>query len=265
MSILLVGCGRMGTALLRGWRAAGIEGPFHVIEPQDIPAGLADIHFRAAGDFAKADITPSVAVLAVKPQAMDDICRLLLTIVGRNTLVLSIAAGRTLSSFEKHFGTDQPVVRSMPNTPAAIGQGITVAVANDRVTPSQKNLATALLRAGGMVAWIADEDKMDAVTALSGSGPAYVFYLIEVLAQAGVACGLPPDFAMTLARRTVTGAAALAEADPDMTAAALRESVTSPGGTTAAALEVLRDSGDMQDIFTRALKAATARGRALRS
>ena len=177
----------------------------------------------------------------------------------KDALILSIAAGQSLAALESFFAAGQPVVRSMPNTPAAIGKGVSAAITNRHVSDKQKAMASRLLEASGTVSWIADESLMDAITALSGSGPAYVFYLIEALAKAGETIGLDPQLSMSLARQTVIGSAALAEDSCDIPAEILRKNVTSPGGTTEAALKILMD-GEFQALLNEALKAAKDRG-----
>jgi pyrroline-5-carboxylate reductase len=204
---------------------------------------------------------PGVILLAVKPQLMDEVLPPLAKLAGPHTLLLSIAAGRRIASFEKHL-PGGAVVRAMPNTPAAIGRGITAAVANRYVTPVQRAFADDLLSAVGKVVWVDDESLLDAITAVSGSGPAYVFLLAECLAEAGRAAGLDAGLAEELARATVSGSAALLEAS-DLSAAELRKNVTSPGGTTAAALEILGGEDGMQKLMTAAVAAATKRGRDL--
>lgn len=260
LSIALIGCGKMGGAMLHGWLAAGMTHTAYVVEPGPLPPELA--HNPVVKHLHDADTLPitDVLVLAVKPQVIGDICASLR--LDSSTLVLSIAAGQKLANFEKHFGASHPIIRAMPNTPASIAKGVTVLVANQNVTTDHHEMATRLLSATGHVEWITDEDLMDAVTALSGSGPAYVFHLIEVMTKAGTDCGLEPDFARSLARHTVIGSAALAEADFATPAEILRKNVTSPGGTTEAALNVLMN-GEIQDIFTRALSAATAKSKEL--
>ncbi len=246
---VLVGCGRMGSALLKGWGAGAV-----VVEPSN-PACLPDI--EAAGA-----ITPELVVFAVKPQQMAEVLPAYKRFAGSATF-LSIAAGKTIAGFEAALGHQAAIVRCMPNTPAAIGKGITVAVANKNVTNAGKALADKALRAGGMVEWVEDENLLDAVTALSGSGPAYVFHLVEAMAKAGAAMGLEPALAMKLARQTVIGSGHLLEQSPHEPAGKLREAVTSPGGTTAAALAVLMGDEKLQKLMTEALKAAQARGREL--
>lgn len=255
-AITLIGCGKMGSAMVRGWVSSKIAEKIYVIEPSGLPGDLQNMDIV---ELVEQTEPSDIIVLAVKPQMMDAVCK---TLDPQNATILSIAAGQKIANFEKHFGASHPIIRAMPNTPAAIGEGITVAVANRNVSAQSKTIAARLLKSIGQVEWIDDESLMDAVTALSGSGPAYVFYLIDVLAKAGEASGLPADFAMKLARQTVIGSAALAAADADTTAETLRKNVTSPGGTTEAALKVLMD-GRMQDIFREALAAATARSKEL--
>ena len=265
-SVLLVGAGKMGGAMLRGWIDRGLTQAV-VIEPggSALPSGAARSLLQIAdakdlpGDF-KAD----VVVLAVKPQVMEAVAPSFKRFADANAVIVSIAAGKTIAGFEKHFGAQAAIVRSMPNLPASIGQGITVACANAKVSPAQRDLATALLSACGEVAWVEDEALIDPVTALSGGGPAYVFLLIEALAAAGEKLGLAPDLAMRLARVTVSGSGALV-AHSDLEAADLRKAVSSPGGTTLAALGVLMDKDGLQPLFDKALAAATTRARELAS
>lgn len=261
-SIALIGCGKMGSAMLRGWIAADIASAITVLEPAGLPDEFKNTSLIRTVTAATEIPTADIFILAVKPQIMNEVCQTLKDKTSKETLILSIAAGQKIGNFEAHFGTAQPVIRVMPNTPAAIGQGISVAVANGNVSSEQRKIAATLLNSIGLVEWIEDESLMDAVTALSGSGPAYVFHLIEIMAKAGVETGLAPDFAMTLARQTVIGSAALAAAEPGITAEQLRKNVTSPGGTTAAALDILMN-GEMQDVLNRALAAATARSKEL--
>lgn len=248
----------MGSALLRGWLDAKIPYAITVVEPAGLPA-----EFQGT-PVTLADVPPTnvdIVLLAVKPQKMGDACKALSLTPA--TLVLSIAAGQSIDGFENYFGAGQPIIRAMPNTPAAIGKGITVAVANANVSPAQKQAAQLILQATGMVEWTNNEAQMDAVTALSGSGPAYVFLLMEAMAAAGEQAGLERHFAMTLARQTVIGAAALADADKTTPADILRHNVTSPGGTTEAALKVLMDDSSLMKLMSAAIKAATERSKAL--
>ncbi len=258
-TITLIGCGKMGSAMLRGWLSADIADSIHVLEPSGLPEEFRvndRVHLLSSADDLE---NPDIVVLAVKPQMMNDVCQAIKGHITPSTLILSIAAGQKIAGFETCFGSRQPIIRCMPNTPAAIGQGIAVAVANACVSPDQRKTAISLLRSIGLVEWIGDERKMDAVTALSGSGPAYLFYLIEVLAKAGEHSGLDPDFSMRLARQTIIGSAALAAAEPDLPAEILCKNVTSPGGTTEAALSVLMDQDALQNLFDQALQKATER------
>jgi pyrroline-5-carboxylate reductase len=261
--LVLLGCGRMGSALLEGWLGRGLAPrAVTVLEPHPGPrlVALAGEGLRLNADPPEA---PAVAVLAVKPQAMAGALPRLARLGGGGTLFLSIAAGVPIGRLEAALGPGTPVVRAMPNTPAAIGRGVTALVGNAAAGEAGLGAAEALMAAVGETVRLADEAQMDAVTAVSGSGPAYVFLMIEALAAAGEAEGLAPDLALRLARATVAGAGRLAEsaeADP----ARLRAEVTSPGGTTAAALEVLmrRDDG-LGALMRRAVAAAALRSRAL--
>ena len=261
-TIVLAGAGKMGGALLTGWLAQGLDpARVAVIEPHlsdDIRA-LAAKGVRlnpAATDLVEV----TALVVAVKPQMFREAGPALRAFVSPSTLVVSIMAGTTITMLGEVCGGR--VVRAMPNTPAAIGRGITVAVAAQGVQTEQRAAADALLRATGAVEWVDDEALMDAVTAVSGSGPAYVFLLAEELARAGVAAGLPADLAARLARETVAGSGELLHRS-DLDAATLRQNVTSPGGTTAAALGVLMGDNGLKELMTRAVAAATARSKEL--
>ena len=201
-------------------------------------------------------------MVAVKPQVMDEVFPPLGRLARKNTVVLSVAAGRRIDGLEQYVPPDTAVVRAMPNTPASIGRGITVAVGNKHLTPAQRETCDALLRAVGEVAWITDEGLMDAVTAVSGSGPAYVFYLAECLAKAGIDAGLPAELAEQLARWTVAGAGELLHRS-DLSAATLRQNVTSPNGTTFAALQVLMGEDGLARLMREAVAAAARRSREL--
>jgi pyrroline-5-carboxylate reductase len=262
-TLVLVGAGKMGSALLAGWLGLKLNPrKVIVIEPQP-SKGLAALKRQGIRiNLSSKAIGPAaVIVLAVKPQTAPEVLPGLVTLVGAKTLVLSIMAGRTLKFLERGL-PGAAVVRAMPNTPAAIGRGITVACPNARVTATQRMLAHNLLAATGAVEWVDDETLMDAVTALSGSGPAYVFLLAETLAQAGVAAGLPAALSAKLARATVAGSGELLHRS-ELDAAILRANVTSPGGTTAAALEVLMGPGGLESLMTKAVIAATRRSRDL--
>ena len=260
--IVLAGAGKMGGALLTGWLARGL-GPAQVAVIEPHPA--VEITALAAEGVrlnppAKDVGNAATLVVALKPQMFREAGPGLKPLVGPATLVVSIMAGTTIASIAQVCGGS--VVRAMPNTPAAIGRGITVAVAANDVSASQRAVADALLRATGSVEWVDDESLMDAVTAVSGSGPAYVFLLAEELARAGVEAGLPEALATRLARETVAGSGELLFRS-DLASATLRQNVTSPGGTTAAALEVLMGEGGMQSLLTRAVAAATRRSKEL--
>jgi pyrroline-5-carboxylate reductase len=262
--LLLLGCGKMGQALLQGWLSAGTVSAVEAVEP--VP-GLVPVDPRVAARASiaevPADFHADAVLVAVKPQMMDTAAPGVRPFVGRETVVVSIAAGKTIAYFTELFGAATPVVRAMPNTPAAVGRGMTVCCATPTTTASQRDLAHRLLAAVGGVEWVDDEDLIDPVTAVSGGGPAYVFLLIEVLAEAGRKQGLPADLAMRIARATVSGSGELARLSDD-SAARLRENVTSPGGTTRAALDVLMGEGGMQPLFDAAIAAATRRARELR-
>ncbi len=259
-TIALAGAGKMGGAMLTGWLAGGLD-PRRVAVIE--PAPSADISALAAKGVAfnpKQTAAVDTLVIAVKPQSFRDAGVVLKPFVGPATLVVSIMAGMTIASLQDVCGG--AVVRAMPNTPAAIGRGITVAVPAKDVSAAQRATADALLRATGSVEWVADEHLMDAVTAVSGSGPAYVFLLAEELARAGVAAGLPEELSAKLARETVAGAGELLHRS-DLSPATLRQNVTSPGGTTAAALSVLMGEDGLRQLMTRAIAAATVRSKEL--
>jgi pyrroline-5-carboxylate reductase len=263
-TLVLVGAGRLGGALLEGWLRLGLDpARIAVIEPQPSPniEALVRRGLRL-NPAAHLVVDPAAVILAVKPQTAGEVMPWLAAMIGPSTLVLSIMAGRTLAFLERALPAATAAVRSMPNTPAAIGRGITVAVANARVTAAQRDLADRLLGAVGAVEWVDDERILDAVTAVSGSGPAYVFLLAETLAQAGVKAGLPADLASRLARATVAGAGELLRHSP-LEPAILRQNVTSPGGTTAAALDVLMAEDGLGVLMEKAVAAATRRSREL--
>ncbi|MDJ0894019.1 MAG: pyrroline-5-carboxylate reductase [Alphaproteobacteria bacterium] len=263
--IVLVGCGKMGGAMLDGWLAGGIAAAGVIaVDPQidERWRARAGVSVIDGADDLPHDLTPAVVVLAVKPQTMDAAIGAYRRFAGPETLFLSIAAGKPIAYFHQHLGANAAVVRAMPNTPAAVGRGITVCCAGAGTSAAQKTMAGALLAAVGAVEWVDDEGLIDAVTAVSGGGPAYVFLLIEVLAEAGVAAGLPEDLAMRLARETVSGAGELARQSDDP-ASVLRQNVTSPGGTTAEALKVLMADDGITPLFVDAVAAATRRSREL--
>ncbi|MDI6834769.1 MAG: pyrroline-5-carboxylate reductase [Rhizobiaceae bacterium] len=263
-NIVLVGAGNMGGAMLAGWLKSGIPGSsITVIDPGPSEVMLARI--REAGASYTSEVPQGLSVgilfLAVKPQVMGAVLPPLKPLVGPGTVVVSVAAGKTLSFMESHLGA-APMVRAMPNTPAMVGRGITGAFANAQVTEAQRQVVDGLLKVSGPVEWVSSEADINAVTALSGSGPAYVFYLVECMAEAGRKAGLPADLAMRLARETVSGAGELLHQSPD-DAQRLRQNVTSPGGTTAAALSVLMAEDGMQPLFDRAVEAARKRAEEL--
>ncbi len=259
-SLVLLGCGRMGGAMLRGWLDAGLAPErVQVIEPY--PSDWLREQRSRGLVLNPDDLAPAtVAVIAVKPQIMAEAAPVLAPLAASGTVVLSIAAGTPIAFFERLFGSETPIVRAMPNTPAAIGKGIAALFANPAAGERGLVMAEALLSAVGETVRLASEEEMHAVTALSGSGPAYVFHMIEAMAEAGAAAGLDAALAMRLARATVIGAGALAEASREP-ASTLRENVTSPGGTTAAGLQVLM--AELPDLMTRTVAAATRRSREL--
>ncbi len=266
-TLLLAGAGKMGGALLAGWLKHGLPPSQVLVQDPAPPAEVAE-QLARHGIVNEPEIgvlaaPPAVILAAVKPQAMEAVLPGLARLAGPRTLVMSIAAGKTLASFARHFAPGTAIVRAMPNTPAAIGRGISVCVANAHAGEPQRALAGALMAAVGEVGWVEDEASMDAVTAVSGSGPAYVFLLAEALAAAGVRQGLDAGLAERLARATVAGSGELLWQSPE-SAEQLRRNVTSPGGTTAAALAVLMREGDgLARLFDEAVAAATKRGREL--
>lgn len=262
-TLVLLGCGKMGSAMLRGWLSSGLaRDGVHVVDPY--PTGwLKDQAARGLHLNQTLPDQAGICVLAVKPQMMGDALPQLVALGNGATVFLSIAAGTTIASLEAVLGARSPVIRAMPNTPAAIGRGITALVGNSHVDDTAMTLAETLMQAVGQTVRLDSEADMDAVTAVSGSGPAYVFYLIETLAAAGVAQGLSPDLALKLAKATVGGAGQLAE-DASEDPARLRINVTSPAGTTAAALDVLMDgTSGLSPLMEKAVAAAANRGREL--
>jgi len=265
VSVLLVGCGKMGGAMLQGWRREPGLGPFIAVEPGGAPdfATAADVTVARGLDELPAGFAPDVVVFATKPQVMDQVVPPYARFAGK-ALFVSVAAGKTVEFFRRHLGAKAAIVRAMPNTPAAVGRGITVGCPTPEVTPAQRAVADRLLRSVGAVEWVADEGLIDAVTAVSGSGPAYVFLLAETLAAAGAKAGLPEDLAVRLARATVSGAGELLRQAPE-SAEQLRKNVTSPKGTTAAALEILMGPGGFGPLLDKAVEAAAKRSRELAS
>jgi len=260
--LLLVGCGKMGGAMLDGWLTRGLAAadvlvaePVEALRPKK--PGL-----RAVGSTSEISDTPEIVVLAVKPQTMDGVLPDLKRFAEAGSVFLSIAAGKTLKYFASHLGAAAKVVRSMPNTPAAVRQGLTVACAAKGVSAAEKQRCQQLLEAVGQALWVEDEALLDPVTALSGSGPAYVFLLVEAMAAAGAKLGLKPEMAMQLARATVAGSGVLLKQSSEP-AQQLRVNVTSPGGTTAEALKVLMAADGIQPVFDKALAAASRRSKEL--
>jgi pyrroline-5-carboxylate reductase len=265
--LLLLGAGKMGGAMLEGWLKLGLD-PASVgaIDPHLPPAAAAAL--VKTGIAVNPDLAafgkPAVILLAIKPQMMEQALKTVAPLCGPGTLAISIMAGKTIAGIAAHLPPDTAIVRAMPNTPAAVGRGITGAVPNGSVTSAQKTAADLLLRSTGAVEWVEDEALIDAVTAVSGSGPAYVFHLVEALAAAGAKAGLPGDLAMRLARATVTGSGELLH-QSDQPAATLRQNVTSPGGTTAAALAVLMADDGLTPLMEKAVLAAQKRAGELAS
>jgi pyrroline-5-carboxylate reductase len=264
-SLVLVGAGKMGGALLEGWIDTGLNPrTVTVLEPQPSAEmlNLAGAHKMRLNPPLNNVEPPSALVLAVKPQSLAAAAPVANRLIAAGTTVVSILAGKTIANLGAALSNARAVVRAMPNLPASIRRGITVAVANPATNAQQREIADGLLRAVGVVEWVKDEGLIDAVTALSGSGPAYVFYLVECMAHAGHVAGLPVDLAERLARVTVAGAGELLHTS-DLPAAKLRHDVTSPGGTTAAALEKLMAVNGLQPIVTEAIAAAKRRAKEL--
>ncbi|WP_445504516.1 pyrroline-5-carboxylate reductase [Microvirga sp. G4-2] len=263
-SLILVGAGKMGGSMLEGWLKVGMKASgVTVIDPRPSEEMT---RFCSEKGIALNPANPSpadVLVLAIKPQMLEDAAPALNTYLGPQTLIISILAGKTIGNLKARLPAASAIVRAMPNLPASIGRGATGAATNAEVSEEQRLMADALLSSNGIVEWLPSEDLVDAVTALSGSGPAYVFHLVECLAEAGAAAGLPPDLAQRLARATVTGAGELLF-QSDLPPATLRQNVTSPGGTTAAALEVLtRDPDGLKGLMREAVAAAKRRAEEL--
>ena len=263
---LLLGCGKMGGALLDGWLANGLDPRATVIldpYPSDALKQIEGLTLITDGTYQGP--APRAVMLAVKPQMMDGALPSVSEMAGPETLYISIAAGKPLAYFEGLLGAATPIVRVMPNTPAAVGAGASALIANAGCSKADKELASALTDAAGISVWLDHEDQMDAVTGVSGSGPAYIFHMIEALTAAAEAEGLAPDLALALARQTVIGAAALAAASPE-TAETLRVNVTSPKGTTEAGLVALMDSeSGLTSLMRKTVSAAANRSRELRS
>ncbi len=261
-AVVLLGCGKMGGALLEGWLKGGLPASQAVIfETHVSPAVERFAALGAQVNPAAAPETPAAVLLAVKPQMLEEALPSVAPLLGPGRLALSIAAGKTLEWIAARLPAGTPVVRAMPNTPAAVGRGISALSANAAATDSERALAESLMAAAGETLWLPSEDLMNAVTAVSGSGPAYVFHLVEALAAAGESAGLPRDLATRLARATVSGSGALLDVEAGQTAAELRAAVTSKGGTTAAALsELMHEESGLSPLMKRAVEAARRRG-----
>jgi len=273
--LMLVGCGNMGQALVRGWLTAGLNpAALVIVDPaanaDDLPEFVGAVFLSGAAQMP-AGVSARLLLLAVKPQVMNDVLAAMSPTVGVHTVVVSVAAGVTLAQMRRGLSGLSGgsaggaggglLVRAMPNTPAAVGAGVTGLAADAGVGEADKALTDAVMKAAGKTVWLAGEELMDAVTATSGSGPAYVFHMVEALTVAAVKAGLPEAEAEVLARQTIVGAARLLDVNNDVSAGTLRERVTSPGGTTAAALEVLMNTEDgLTDLMTRAVAAAKKRG-----
>ena len=256
-TLTLAGCGRMGGALLRGWLDGGLPAALvHVVDPHLDDDTVAFCRERGVS-LDQPATAPQALVLAVKPQTFAAAPGAFALLARPETLVVSILAGKTLANLRSGLPHAAAIVRAMPNLPAAVGRGASGLAGEAALTPAQRALATTLMTSVGLVEWV-EESLIDAVTALSGSGPAYVFLMVEALAAAGAAAGLPEDVALRLARSTIEGAGALLQADA-RSPMALREAVTSPGGTTAAALDVLRAPEGLEALMTRAVAAARHR------
>ncbi len=258
-SIVLVGAGKMGAAMAFGWLSAGVNASsLTILEPAPSPE-VGSLEERGVALNPRDPAPPDVLALAVKPQSLDAVAPRVAALAGERTLILSILAGKTIANLRARLPQARAVVRAMPNTPAAIGRGVTAAFASPETTADQRSWSEHLLGVLGSFYWLGHEAGIDAVTAISGSGPAYVFALTEALAAAAEKLGLAPELAMGLARGTVEGAAELMRREGGTPPAILRRNVTSPGGTTAAALSVLQGDGGLDDLMARATAAARDR------
>lgn len=264
ISVCLIGAGNMGGAMLAGWLEGGLlPSQVMVVDPsprEDIAKKFVSLGV-AIHSTPPSGYQPDVLIIAVKPQMMDKVLPGLISMIGSHTVSVSVAAGTTIASIEKHLGQSS-IVRAMPNTPALLRRGITVGCPNDHATDQQRENVSQLLAAIGKVEWVDSEGQIDAVTAVSGSGPAYVFHLAEAMAAAGIAQGLSPELANKLARETIAGAGEMLSQLPD-DASTLRENVTSPNGTTAAALAVMMSEPGLMDLMARAIEAAYKRSQEL--
>ncbi|WP_120498831.1 pyrroline-5-carboxylate reductase [Kiloniella sp. EL199] len=267
-TLLLVGCGKMGGAMLQGWLDRGLKGSqVAIVDPSaraDYMQTFVDDGVQAVetlADLGKSFL-PDYILFAVKPQMIDSAITDYQNYARQGTVFLSVIAGKQISFFEKHLGTDAAIVRTMPNTPAAVSRGMTVLYGNQNISKEQADACEELMAAVGETAWLDSEEQIDAVTGVSGSGPAYIFYLAECLAQAGVDAGLPKELARKLADTTVSGAGELLRLSND-SPSQLRINVTSPNGTTQAALDVLMAADGLQPVMNKAVAAAANRSREL--
>ncbi|WP_068086313.1 pyrroline-5-carboxylate reductase [Polycladidibacter stylochi] len=263
--LVLVGAGKMGGAMLSGWLADGLSNNAVIVQDPNLSPEMAELVERYQLRHAcepLAHVKAGVLLVAVKPQMMATVLNGLKPYVDEETLIVSIAAGTSIATFKDVFGAEQPVVRAMPNTPAQVGRGVTGGFASSQVSAEQKALSETLLQAVGSFHWVDLEEQIDFVTAVSGSGPAYLFYMCECLAKAGEQLGLPPELAAELARGTVSGAGELLH-QSELSAETLRKNVTSPGGTTAAALAALMAEDGMQPLMNAAVAAAAQRAKEL--
>lgn len=267
ITLTLIGCGKMGSAMVHGWLNADIIDHIYIYDPYPIDAGLSDraqVSCYKAHDSISASLNDSdMLILAVKPQSMPDLLNDIKPHIPEELTALSVAAGLPSSFFTSLLSSSQPFVRVMPNTPCAIGQGMSGLFANEHVTDKTKHYADTLFNAIGKTLWIDNETQMDAITAVSGSGPAYLFHFVEALASAAEDIGFDPDNAMKLARQTITGSAALLDAEKDIDASKLRQNVTSPGGTTEAGLNMLMGNKALETLVTETVQAALERGQEL--
>ncbi|MEX0299046.1 MAG: pyrroline-5-carboxylate reductase [Kordiimonas sp.] len=265
--IILLGCGNMGRALAQGWLAAGLDVSALYIADPSRPVGVLDgvpeqNYVEGLAEVPDGVVAKAI-VLAVKPQIMNAVLPDVARLTNTNTLVISVAAGVTFEQMQRGIAGDAIYIRAMPNTPAAVGEGITGFTSHKPIADKDKTLVQGLLSATGQAVWVAEETLIDAVTSVSGSGPAYVFYMVEAMAAAGERVGLDPDTAMKLARQTIIGAGQLLKAEPELPANELRRRVTSPGGTTAAALDVLMAEGGLSALMREAVQSAYGRAKEL--
>ena len=257
--LLLVGCGKMGGALLAGWLEQGVDAAdVLIVDPHY--SGTSAVRVLDSAEELPADFRPEIILLAIKPQMMEQVLPAYAHLKGG--VFISIAAGRTMGSLERILGADTAILRAMPNLPVAVRRGVTALLPNKAVSKDQRALCDKLMRAVGQVVWVDQERHIDSVTAMSGSGPAYVFLMVEALAAAGQTLGLESEMAQTLARATVVGAGEMLHQLPE-SATRLRENVTSPKGTTYAALQVLGAPGGLTELIQKAVEAAANRAREL--